>query len=126
MKYYNTQPELVIYEGDYVPAGLTYEEYLYIKKYKPELLGFWAKLAKGLASFGKRIGGRVARRIRAKRKRRRKRQRAERKRRKQEAIAAMIAKQRAIQIQEARRKQNIGLLTAAAGLGLAALLLLGE
>jgi len=53
-------------------ATMSPAERQYVLAARPELMGFWAKLVKGVArvgkKFGKRIGSRIAARIRARRK----------------------------------------------------------
>lgn len=53
-------------------ATMSPAERQYVLAARPELMGFWAKLVKGVArvgkKFGKRIGARIAARIRARRK----------------------------------------------------------
>lgn len=122
-------PELVMLEGDYVPRSLSYEDYLYIKKYHPELLGFWAKLIKGIAKVGARVGRRVGRRIRKKRaKARKKKRRARKAKRARMALERNLAIQRqqqqvaAVARKKAKQKQLLMLALPAAAM----LFLLGK
>jgi len=122
------KPVLITLEGENIPA-LSGDEINYLKENYPELLGFWAKLIKGI---GKAAGGifkgigRAVRRKRAKRKAQQQAAAAERARALQlQKLNAIIAQRRAAQAAQAKKQQTT-LLTAAAAIPIAAALLLGK
>ena len=152
LKYYNpiepkvrpAQPELVTLYGDDNVNGLEIlspDDYDYllgndlsiddIKYYMneyPELMGFWAKLVKGVLKVGKKGVQAIGKGVRRKR-RRKKRKRAEKRERlrmeQERTAAAQRAIHRAVIVRQAQEKKKKSNLITLGTVAAAALLLLG-